>query len=180
MSTSFDELIASIEVNHEMAVKARDKALAEIKATHALAQQEARGNLTPEEDQRVEDLFATVTRKKSEIAGIAKQLENARKAKAEEVQITAAAEQRHDTGVQTRAYDQVARVGREERTYTRESDRKGALFLRDVAGAVPQPRPGGRAAPHPAHAGGARRTRPSTCSAPSARARSRASWSRST
>ncbi|WP_328449113.1 hypothetical protein [Amycolatopsis sp. NBC_00438] len=31
------------------------------------------------------------------------------------------------------AYDQVARVGSEPRTYTRESDRKGSLFLRDVA-----------------------------------------------
>ncbi len=54
---TIDELIASIEVEHEAAIKRRDKASAEAKAILSLASQEGRSNLTAEEDERIAQLF---------------------------------------------------------------------------------------------------------------------------
>ena len=53
---TIDELIASIEVEHEAALKRRDKATAEAKAILSLAAQEGRANLTAEEDERLAQL----------------------------------------------------------------------------------------------------------------------------
>jgi hypothetical protein len=128
-----DEIITKIEVEQDMATKARDKAIAEVQAIVANATQEGRGTCTPDEDERIKELFAIKERKAADLVGIASKLDNAKRAKTAELEVTTAVEERHSTGVQTRKYDQVARVGTEERTYHKGSDRKGSQFVRDVA-----------------------------------------------
>lgn len=74
-------------------------------------------------DGTIDDLTAEVETLRAEIA---------RDAELAELQ-----KQVEDTGVQSRAYDEVARVGREERTYRPDQDPKGVGFLRDfIAGTV--------------------------------------------
>lgn len=128
-----DEIITKIEVEQDMATKARDKAIAEVQAIVASATQEGRSTLTQDEDARVKELFDIKERKATDLVGIASKLDNAKRAKTAELEISTKAEERHTTGVETRKYDQVARVGTEERTYHKGSDRKGSQFVRDVA-----------------------------------------------
>lgn len=128
-----DEIITKIEVEQDMATKARDKAIAEVQAIVASATQEGRSTLTQDEDARVKELFDIKERKANDLVGIASKLENAKRAKTAELEVTTKSEERHSTGVETRKYDQVARVGSEERTYHKGSDRKGSQFVRDVA-----------------------------------------------
>jgi hypothetical protein len=134
----FNELITSIEVERDMTIKKRDKALAEVKATIALATQEGRGQLSEDEDARVTDLFATAERAKGDLVGIGTKLENARKAAAEEAKIQEANEERTPTTAASTkpSYDRVARVGQEERTYHKGTDPAGGKFLRDVASQI--------------------------------------------
>jgi hypothetical protein len=132
---TIDDLIAGIEVEREAAQKRRDKCSHEVKAILALAGQEGRSNLTPEEDERVTQLFVARDQAKADLRGIQTKLENADRIKAEEaeavkqareVKPTAAAERRPVTR------ESVARVGVEERTYNPDFDRRGKQFLRDV------------------------------------------------
>jgi len=133
---SIDELIATIEVELEGATKRRDKALAEIKAIIAIAQQEGRSNLSEEEDERIKLLTESRERAKTDIEGIKGKLGNANRVKAEEIETERQTRETAPTPAAQRVpkpYDELARVGREERTYHPGVDRKGAMFLRDVA-----------------------------------------------
>jgi hypothetical protein len=133
---SIDELIATIEVELEGATKRRDKALAEIKAIIALAQSEGRSNLAEEEDTRIQDLTASRERAKADIEGIKVKLANANRVKAEELETERQAKEIAPTPAAQRVpkpYDELARVGAEERTYHRGNDRTGGRFVRDVA-----------------------------------------------
>lgn len=132
MPMVIDDLINSIEVELEQATKQRDKASAEVKYILEGAKKEARGALTVEEDERVNQLFETRDRLKGEIKGIENKLEQARRAKADELETEREYQQRKDTGVRAPAYDRVARVGSEERTYHEGRDRKGVGFMWDV------------------------------------------------
>lgn len=128
-----DELINSIEVELEQTIKARDKSVAEVKYILEAARKEGRGALTQEEEGRVQALFETRDRLKGEVKGIESKLEAARRARAEELETEKYAEQRQKGVASAPSYDRVARVGSEERTYSKEKDRKGSMFLRDVA-----------------------------------------------
>jgi hypothetical protein len=128
-----DEIITKIEVEQDMATKARDKAIAEVQAIVASATQEGRSTLTVDEDARVKELFEIKERKAADLVGIAAKLDNAKRAKTAELEVTTASEERHATDVKTRKYDQVTRIGTEERTYHKGNDRKGSQFVRDVA-----------------------------------------------
>jgi hypothetical protein len=132
---TIDELIASIEVEHEAALKRRDKATAEAKAILSLAAQEGRANLTAEEDERLAQLAVARDGAKADAEGVKVKLSNANKIKGEELEAQRSSEQVTATGatLPSRAYDQVARVGQEERTYHRGLDRTGQVFIRDVA-----------------------------------------------
>lgn len=127
-----DELINSIEVELEQTTKKRDKAVTEVKYLLQTASTEGRANLTPDEDARVEELFATRDRANTELAGIQKKLESAKKAKLAEAEVEELHQERTPTGVGTPKYDRVARVGREERTYRADTDRTGVGFVRDI------------------------------------------------
>ena len=132
---TIDELIASIEVEKEAAIKRRNKATAEAKAILSIASQEGRPNLTAEEDERIQQLAVARDGAKADIEGINLKLANANKIKAEELETSRSNEKSAPTGVQlpaTRGYDDVARVGREERTYNKGNDPTGEGFIRDV------------------------------------------------
>jgi hypothetical protein len=132
MATTIEDLIASIELDVEAAHKRRDKATSEIKAILAMAQQDGRPQLTTEEDERIVQLEANRSKAKDDADGYKAKLANANKVRDEEAEAQRAAKETK-TVERRPAYDQVARVGTEERTYRPDVDRKGAMFLRDVA-----------------------------------------------
>lgn len=133
MAGTIDDLIASIEVELEAAQKRRAKCGKEVELILAKAQQDGRSNLSPEEDQRVAELFVARDGAKNDIAGIETKLANANKIKAEEMERAEQAKQVRDTQTRKPSYDQVARVGQEERTYRKDQDPLGKGFLMDIA-----------------------------------------------
>lgn len=128
-----DDLIAGIEVELEAAQKRRSKCIKEVELILSKAGQDGRSNLTPEEDTRVAELFVARDQAKADVAGIEVKLRNANAVKAEELE--RAEQQRTVTATQTRkpSYDQVARIGTEERTYRPDSDPYGKGFLMDIS-----------------------------------------------
>jgi hypothetical protein len=137
---SIDELIATIEVELEGATKRRDKALAEIKSIIAVAQQEGRANLDPEEDERIKLLTESRERAKTDMEGIKGKLANANRVKAEELEVERQAKETVPTPAGQRntaaSREQRVQVGREERTYHRGNDPRGVQFVRDVVAAT--------------------------------------------
>lgn len=129
---TIDELIAGHEVELEAATKRRDKTIAEAKSILALATQEGRSNLTEEEGQRVEQLKEAREQAKKDIEGIRGKLAQAQSIKAEETEAQRAAKEVTKTETRRPSYDQVARVGSEERTYHKGNDRRGSQFVKDV------------------------------------------------
>lgn len=134
--TTFDELILSAEVARDQAVKRRESALATVKYIHKKAQEEARSVLTEDEEGEFRAAMEKHDRAESDIKGATQQLAQLKTAKAAEDAATAALAQRSEdpkTAVAQRpAYDRVARVGREERTYHRGNCPTGGQFIRDI------------------------------------------------
>ncbi|MFI8278530.1 hypothetical protein ACIGBH_27390 [Streptomyces sp. NPDC085929] len=133
MPGTIDDLIASIEVELEAAHKRSKKCGAEIQLILDKAQQDGRSALSVEEDERITELFAARDQAKTDVTGIENKLANANKIKAEEMERQD--KQRSSEPTQTRkpSYDQVARVGREERTYRADEDPYGKGFLMDIS-----------------------------------------------
>lgn len=136
--TTFDELILSAEVERESAQKRVERALESIKYVHAKARQEGRAQLTGEEDTEVAGQMANHERAKKDLLGVESKLGQLKTAKALEDANTAALEERAAPDPQAQpprpAYDRVARIGQEERTYHKGNARGGGPFLRDVIG----------------------------------------------
>ncbi len=133
---TIDDLIVSIEVEAEQAKKRYERATAEANNILARAKNEARANLTEDEDHDIDAAFATRDRAKIDLKGIENKLTRARKIKAEEAETDLALRERGapPQPLPTKpAYDRVARVGQEERTYNKRADRDGSAFLRDVS-----------------------------------------------
>jgi hypothetical protein len=130
--SEIDDLIASIEVELEAAQKRRTKVRKEAELILAKAQQDGRSNLTVEEDERIAELFAARDQAKEDIEGIERKLENARTIKLEESERDEQQKKVRDVEVRKPAYDQVARVGTEERTYRPDHDPYGKTFLMDI------------------------------------------------
>ncbi|WP_235618604.1 phage major capsid protein [Embleya scabrispora] len=128
-----DDLIASIEVEQEAAKKRRTKCGKEIELILAKAQQDGRSALSAEEDERVAELFAARDQAAADIEGIGNKLANANKIKTEEMERAAAQREVAPTQTRAPAYDRVARVGTEERTYRPDTDRRGKQFLMDIS-----------------------------------------------
>jgi HK97 family phage major capsid protein len=134
---TIDDIIAGIEVELEAAKKRRDKTIHQVKTILAQAAQEGRANLTQEEDATTAQLFAERDQAKADIRGIQTKLENAERVKTEERAADDAAREVKPTPAAAKAaskpsYDRVARVGREERTYRPDTDKRGTQFLWDV------------------------------------------------
>lgn len=128
------DLIAQIEVELEACQARRSKTLKERELILSTASAEGRSNLTPEETERVDALRAAGQREEENERGIRQKLVTANEVKAEEDSRKQTQAATTPTGA-TRgpAYDEVARVGQEERTYRPDTDRKGGGFLRDVS-----------------------------------------------
>ena len=132
---TFDDIILRIEVERDQATKRKNRAIAEIKAILSKAEHEGRAKLTEEEEADVSSAFTRRTNAEKDLAGIESKLKTARAGKEAEDQADAEAAETRDQlpGRQLPAYDQVARIGQEERTYRPDRDKKGAQFLRDVS-----------------------------------------------
>lgn len=130
---TMNDLIASIEVELEAAQRREAKNIKEAELILQKAQQEGRSNVTEEEGARIEELRDERAKLKDEIRGIKGKLADANEIKLEEEARTKEAAESNPTSVRKPAYDQVARVGSEERTYAKESDRHGVQFFRDVS-----------------------------------------------
>jgi hypothetical protein len=133
---TIDDLVLSIEVELEQAKKRKERAIAEVKNILARAKNDGRATLTNDEQLDVDHAFKNRDQAIKDIAGIEQKLANANRAKdAEEEAEVGLLERRADpqtTAGARPAYDRIARVGTEERTYHRGNAGKGGLFLRDV------------------------------------------------
>lgn len=136
--TTFDELILAAEVALTQATKRREQALATVKFVHKKAQNEARSVLTEDEEAEIRAAMETHERADRDVRAAKHNVEQLRTAKdAEDANTRALAERMEggpkatDTAVRP-AYDRVARIGREERTYHEGNSRGGGPFLRDV------------------------------------------------
>src|ERR1017187_574779 len=128
------QLLASIEVEHEATLMRQRKAKAEVELILDTARQEGRSSLSEEESTRTDKLFENIELAKVQENGIKDKLARAKKIEAEEAEFDARA---HDVTPTPAArkmpkYDEVARVGNEERTYHKGNDPRGQGFLRDV------------------------------------------------
>ena len=132
---TFDELILSAEVVLDQEIKRRDKALATVKLIHARAQQEGRTGLTEHESGEVTSAMESHANAERAVAEARANVAQLKDAKArEDANDRALAERAVDpkTEAVKPAYDRVARVGSEERTYHRGNTGKGGAFLRDI------------------------------------------------
>ncbi|MEV4059719.1 hypothetical protein [Nonomuraea dietziae] len=132
MAATIDDLIASIEVELEAAQKRAAKTIKETELILAKAQQEGRSHLTEEESERVEELKTNRTKAKDDIEGAKRKLAEANEVKAEELERDEKQREIKPTSTRKPAYDRVARVGSEERTYRKDTDPHGKTFLMDV------------------------------------------------
>lgn len=135
MAKTFDELILSAEIARDQEVKRRDKALAEVKYVHEKAQREGRTRLTEDEEASVKAAMETHSRAEADLSGAESNLAQLRTAKdREDANDRALAERSGDPKSEAvkPAYDRVARVGSEERTYHRGNTHGGGSFIRDV------------------------------------------------
>ena len=127
-----NDLIATIEVELEACQKRAAKTLKERELIITQAQQEGRSNLTEEEDERIETLRDQHDAEKESEKGIRAKLATANEVKAESDENEKKAREVKPTGARKPAYDGVARVGTEERTYRKDTDPYGTGFSMDV------------------------------------------------
>jgi len=136
MAKTFDELILAAEVARDQEVKRRDRALAEIRFVHEKAQREGRTRLTEDEEASVKSAMETHTRAEADLEGANANLKSLRDAKEREDNADRQLAERagdRSTEATKPAYDRVARIGNEERTYHRgQRGGAGGKFLRDV------------------------------------------------
>lgn len=132
---TIDDLIVSIQVEEEQAKKRYERATAEIQNILARAKNDGRANLSPEEEADTDAAFKTRDRAKTDLAGIQDKLARAQRVKDEESEVELGLLERGAPGkavAERPAYDRVARIGQEERTYHKGNARKGGPFIRDV------------------------------------------------
>ena len=133
---TIDDLILSIEIEEEQTKKRHARATAEIEGALAKAKSEGRANLSEDEDNEIETAFKVRDKAKSDLKGIENKLVRARRVKAEEAEVELGLMERgkpdSTTTASRPAYDRVARVGQEERTYHKGNTGKGGPFLRDI------------------------------------------------
>jgi HK97 family phage major capsid protein len=139
MPHTIEDIIISQEASLELEKRNRDRSFAEIRSILARAKDEGRASLTEQEDQDVEGARQRAARADDSIKGLEHQLEISRRTKASELAVDQHLREKNPTSSgapESRnrpAYDQVARIGQEERTYHRGNTGKGGAFIRDIA-----------------------------------------------
>lgn len=131
--SGIQDLIAQIEVELEACQKRAAKTLKERELIITTAQRDGRSNLTDEEDERISQLREQHDAEKENEKGIRAKLATTQEIAEEEAKREKAQKETTRTEARKPAYDGVARVGTEERTYRPDADRRGAAFVRDVA-----------------------------------------------
>jgi hypothetical protein len=141
MPVGIDDLIISLEVEEEQAIRNGDRARTEIRNILAHARQDGRANLTTTEDEDIQVAQKRDATSKTDLAGIRNRLAIARRTKQAEIEADEQLAERGPGGARPLstsrsesrpAYDQVARIGAEERTYHPGNTGKGGAFIRDV------------------------------------------------
>jgi hypothetical protein len=138
MQATFDDLIVSAEADNDLARKRHAKALATIRMIHGRLVQEGRSSMTPDEEGEVAAQKEIMDRAARDHAGAKKRLGELRALKVQEDDNTRAMDDiTPDPRTQAAkpAYDRVARIGAEKRTYNPDNCRRGAEFLKDVLAA---------------------------------------------
>jgi hypothetical protein len=142
MPTGIDDLIITLEVEEEQAVRNGERARAEVRNIITHARSEGRANHTESETADIERCQRADAKSKTDLAGIRNQLAIAKRTKQSELEADEMIATRGPGGAQpipesrsggnTRAYDEVARIGREERTYNPDNTKRGGPFIRDI------------------------------------------------
>jgi hypothetical protein len=134
MTITLDGLVAGIEREKRDAQRRFDAAYAACAALLEGVAAAGRENLTREEDKRLAELTKERRTARDRLDEINDKLEEARKVALEQSQHEAAARDVRPTGAVRRTYEQVHRVGMEERTYRPDDSRTGRpSFFRDLA-----------------------------------------------
>jgi hypothetical protein len=130
---TFAQLIAAKEAELKQCRAVREQAIAEIKTILSTANRDARNNLSEDETARVNELFATRDRKAEDISKHEGELGRLQAAQLEEAEVASQmADSTRQPAAKRPAYDHLARVGFEQRTYRPDQDPKGIGFVRDV------------------------------------------------
>jgi hypothetical protein len=130
-------LIASTEVELEAAEQRMRRAKAEGALIIDDARKDGRTDLTPEEKTRSDELFSAFEMGRAQVAGIKDKLARARTIQAQEAEMDDKLAQPAVPAVGTPLSSEsrataTVQVGREARTYSRETDPYGRMFLGDV------------------------------------------------
>jgi HK97 family phage major capsid protein len=128
------EMITSIEDEIERARQRADNADGEIKSMLDTARAEGRKVLTENESARTDALFHDIDMFRAGQKRSEARLARAREIEAEERELDKRSRVTRDSGARLPKYDEVARVGREARTYSPENDpgRTGEQFIVDL------------------------------------------------
>lgn len=134
------DLLAKREQEHADALVRYDGIVARQKGITTTVRSEGRKELTALEQREFDSLEADKANANAAVVRAEASVAELRQAVVEEDKAERQAAEAHETSAgqqdrsaQSRAHDQVARIGQEPRTYTRESDRTGKRFLSDIA-----------------------------------------------
>ena len=127
-------LRAQTEVELEATQTRQRKAKAEIELILDEARKEGRPNLSQEETTRTDELFATIEMAKAQELGVKDKLARTKKIEAEEAEFDVRMAQTPGKAGLPDSSSRTAsiQVGREERTYSKQTDPHGKMFFGDV------------------------------------------------
>ena len=129
---NIDQLVAAVEADVNSTESTERQARTELDGIIGAAKRQGRRVLTPAEDQRSEALINSIAEAREARKGHAERLARAKDAQEDERLIDAQSRVRRGTGATAPKYDEVFRVGREQREYNPGSDPAGSQFLLDV------------------------------------------------
>jgi hypothetical protein len=136
---TIDDLIIKLEAERDLEKRDRERSLQEVRNILTAAANEGRANVTPEEDSDIARAEQRAEDCKSRLEGVEHRLDIANRTRLRELETDEQLNERVSAGrTVTRqpqapaAYDRVARIGEEPRTYHAGYDRSGSKFIRDV------------------------------------------------
>jgi hypothetical protein len=125
--------IRQVETARDNARRDKEVAQQRIGAILDVAQRAGRTHLSAEEDAETARLMEARDAAAIEVRNASRDLEHLRAVQLEEIEYGTRAAQITPTQVRKPAYDRVARIGMEERTYRPDQDPSGRNFLTDVS-----------------------------------------------
>lgn len=134
MGITTDSMITTLETQRAAAERRRDHAHRQASAIVNAVRSQGRPDLTPGEFGAVDRLAGERDRAARDLEALDVRIAEVRAARADDLEYTTRQSQLYPTGVQLpgRARTASMSVGRNERTYREDTDRRGSGFLRDV------------------------------------------------